>query len=124
MTPGGYFGRSLWVSAMLAFSGVITGGPLMLFAYAARRIPYATVGLVQYLNPTLQFAVAVALFGEPFSLWHGVAFLGRSPVASVPKVQKWLEENVAEVSHCYRNAQFLCLAMLPTSVLSSRFRLV
>ena len=69
------------VSAMLAFSGVITGGPLILFAYAARRIPYATLGLVQYLNPTLQFLVAVLAFGEPFTRWHArrlSADLGRA----------------------------------------------
>jgi chloramphenicol-sensitive protein RarD len=71
---GGLFGRDLATSAMLAFSGPLTGGPLILFSYAARRIPYATLGLVQYLNPTLQFAVAVALFGEPFTPWHAVAF--------------------------------------------------
>jgi chloramphenicol-sensitive protein RarD len=71
---GGAFGRDWGTSLMLAFSGPLTGGPLMLFSYATRRIPYATVGLVQYWNPTLQFAVAVALFGEPFSVWHGVAF--------------------------------------------------
>ena len=34
----------------------------------------ATVGLVQYLNPTLQFTVAVAVFGEHFSIWQGIAF--------------------------------------------------
>ena len=66
---GGAFGRDWRTSLMLALSG-----PLMLFSFAARRIPYATVGLVQYLNPTLQFAVAVALFGEPFSVWYAVAF--------------------------------------------------
>ena len=71
---GGMFGRDWGTSAMLALSGPLTGGPLMLFAYAARRIPYATLGLVQYLNPTLQFAVAVALFGEAFTVWHAVAF--------------------------------------------------
>jgi chloramphenicol-sensitive protein RarD len=71
---GGAFGQDWGTSAMLAFSGPLTGGPLMLFAYAARRIPYATLGLVQYWNPTLQFAVAVALFGEPFSAWHAAAF--------------------------------------------------
>ena len=71
---GGVFGRELGTSALLAFSGPLTGGPLILFSYAARRIPYATLGLVQYLNPTLQFAVAVALFGEPFTAWHAVAF--------------------------------------------------
>jgi chloramphenicol-sensitive protein RarD len=52
----------------------MTGLPLLLFSYAARRIPYATLGLVQYLNPTMQFAVAVAVFGEAFTLWHGIAF--------------------------------------------------
>ena len=71
---GGVFGRDLATSAMLAFSGPLTGGPLVLFSYAARRIPYATLGLVQYLNPTLQFAVAVAVFGEPFTVWHAIAF--------------------------------------------------
>jgi chloramphenicol-sensitive protein RarD len=71
---GGLFGRAWGTSAMLALSGPLTGGPLMLFSYAARRIPYATLGLVQYLNPTLQFAVAVALFGEPFTVWHALAF--------------------------------------------------
>ena len=72
--PGGYFGRDFATSAMLAFSGILTGGPLILFSYAARRIPYATLGLVQYLNPTLQFFVAVLVFGEPFTFWHGVTF--------------------------------------------------
>jgi chloramphenicol-sensitive protein RarD len=71
---GGAFGRDWTTSALLALSGPLTGGPLILFSYAARRIAYATLGLVQYLNPTLQFAVAVAVFGEPFTRWHGVAF--------------------------------------------------
>jgi chloramphenicol-sensitive protein RarD len=71
---GGLFGRDLWTSAWLVLAGPLTGIPLMLFSYAARRIPYATLGLVQYLNPTLQFAVAVMLFGEPFTPWHAVAF--------------------------------------------------
>jgi chloramphenicol-sensitive protein RarD len=71
---GGLFGRDLWTSAWLVFAGPLTGMPLMMFSYAARRIPYATLGLVQYLNPTLQFVVAVALFGEPFTPWHAIAF--------------------------------------------------
>ncbi len=71
---GGIFGHDAVASAMLAFSGPLTGTPLILFSYATRRIPYATVGLVQYLNPTLQFVVAVALFGEPFTRWHAIAF--------------------------------------------------
>jgi chloramphenicol-sensitive protein RarD len=71
---GGAFGEDFVTSAMLVFSGILTGGPLILFSYAARRIPYATLGLVQYLNPTLQFLVAVLVFGERFTPWHGIAF--------------------------------------------------
>ena len=71
---GGYFGHDRGTSLLLAFAGPLTGMPLMLFSYAARRIPYGTLGLVQYLNPTLQFAIAVAVFGEHFSIWQGIAF--------------------------------------------------
>lgn len=71
---GGHFGQDWKTSLLLAFSGPLTGAPLMLFSYATHRIPYATVGLVQYLNPTLQFTVAVAVFGEHFSIWQGIAF--------------------------------------------------
>lgn len=70
---GGQFGRDLGHSLMLAFSGVLTGGPLILFSYAAQRVRMATVGLVQYLNPTLQLGVAVLAFGEPLTHWHLVA---------------------------------------------------
>lgn len=60
--------------ALLAAAGVVTGGPLLLFAYAAQRVRLSTIGLVQYLNPTLQFGVATLILAEPFTLWHGVAF--------------------------------------------------
>ncbi len=73
--PGAFFGGDLRTTVLLALSGpLMTGGPLILFSYAARRIRLATLGLVQYLNPTLQFAVAVAAFGEAFTAWHAVAF--------------------------------------------------
>ncbi|KFE36962.1 EamA family transporter RarD [Thioclava atlantica] len=69
----GHFGQDLKTSALLAFSGPLTGTPLLLFAYAAQRVRMATVGLVQYLNPTLQFAVATLAFGEHVTLWHAIA---------------------------------------------------
>jgi len=70
----GVFGTNWHDSLMLAFSGVMTGGPLMLFSYAARRLTMASVGLIQYLNPTLQFAVAALIFAEPVTQWHLIAF--------------------------------------------------
>ncbi len=71
---GGAFGASTRDTVLLAFSGVVTGLPLMLFSYATKRVRMATVGLVQYLNPTLQFAVAALVFTEPVTRWHLIAF--------------------------------------------------
>jgi len=52
----------------------LTAVPLILFSYAARRVTLTTIGLVQYLNPTLQFMVATFIFTESFTKWHAVAF--------------------------------------------------
>lgn len=59
---------------LLAAGGVVTALPLIWFAEAARRLPYATVGFLQYLSPTLQFLLAVVLFHETFTATHAVAF--------------------------------------------------
>ncbi len=67
-------GNELWTHLLLMLSGPLTAGPLVLFAFAARRVRLSTVGLIQYVNPTLQFLVATLIFLEPFTLWHGVAF--------------------------------------------------
>jgi chloramphenicol-sensitive protein RarD len=72
--PGGAFGRNWQDSLLLMFSGILTGTPLIMFSYATKRITLATVGLVQYLNPSLQFLVATLLFQEVFSFWHAIAF--------------------------------------------------
>ena len=70
----GAFGSGLQTTLMLMFSGVLTGLPLMMFSYATQRVRLSTVGLVQYLNPTLQFVVALFAFGEPLTHAHAVAF--------------------------------------------------
>lgn len=68
------FGHDAGASALLILSGPLTALPLILFSYGARRTSMATVGLTQYLNPTLQFGVAVFVFAEPFTRWHAIAF--------------------------------------------------
>lgn len=70
----GVFGQSGRDTVLLLASGPITALPLILFSYAARRASMATVGLLQYINPTLQFLCAVAIFAEPFTPWHQAAF--------------------------------------------------
>lgn len=63
-----------WELFYLPLSAFFTGLPLVLFSYASKRLAYATLGLVQYMNPTLQFTVAMIYFGEPFGLVRGIAF--------------------------------------------------
>ncbi|HVS33345.1 MAG TPA: EamA family transporter RarD [Thermoanaerobaculia bacterium] len=60
---------------LLPASGPITALPLLWFAAAVQRLRLATVGLLQYLSPTIQACVAVALFGEPFGTTRLVAFV-------------------------------------------------
>lgn len=71
----GAIGRSgLPVDLLLVTSGAITAIPLFLFAYGARRLPYSTVGVLQYLAPTLQLACGVLVFGEPFGTARAIGF--------------------------------------------------
>ncbi|WP_328705644.1 MULTISPECIES: EamA family transporter RarD [Actibacterium] len=71
----GAFGHDLRHSLLLMGAGPLTAGPLILFSYASKRISMATVGLVQYVNPTLQFLVATLIFREPLTRWHVAAFV-------------------------------------------------
>ena len=70
----GSFGTDLGTSLLLMLSGPLTAVPLILFSYAARRVALSTLGVLQYINPTLQFLCAVVAFGEPFSQWHAIVF--------------------------------------------------
>jgi chloramphenicol-sensitive protein RarD len=70
----GGFANNWRDSLLLILSGPLTASPLFLFSYAAKRVSMSTVGLLQYINPTLQFLCAVLIFREPFGLWHGIAF--------------------------------------------------
>ena len=70
----GVFGQDWTTSGLMLLTGPLTALPLILFSYASQRVTMATVGLVQYLNPTLQFICAVAIFAEPFGPLHLAAF--------------------------------------------------
>ncbi|WP_271679598.1 EamA family transporter RarD [Thermomonas mangrovi] len=73
---GGGFGAGYGAaaSALLVLGGIVTALPLVGFAYAVRRIPLATVGLLQYIAPTLQFLIGVLVFREPFDRERLVGF--------------------------------------------------
>ena len=60
--------------AMLAGAGVLTALPLMAFAAATQRLDLATVGMLMYINPTMQFLTAVFIFDEAFQMARLVSF--------------------------------------------------
>jgi chloramphenicol-sensitive protein RarD len=71
----GFFG--VWgfgVVALLVFGGALTALPLIGFSFAVRRVPLSTVGLIQYIAPTLQFLTGVFIFHEAFDRTRLVGF--------------------------------------------------
>ena len=68
-------GYSLTQFALLITSGLLTALPLVLFALAVQSLRYSTVGLINYVNPTLQFLIAIFILKEDFGLLHFMAFL-------------------------------------------------
>ncbi len=71
---GGAFGGDAVLNTKLVLLGGITAAPLLMFAAAARRLPYSSLALLQYLAPTLQFIVAVVVFGEALRPLHFLVF--------------------------------------------------
>ncbi|RMD00207.1 EamA family transporter RarD [Aquitalea palustris] len=63
---GAFLNEAISSDVLLVGAGVVTAVPLLLFAAGARRLKLATVGLIQYIGPTIQLALGVWLFGEPF----------------------------------------------------------
>ena len=61
-------------SLLLVATGVVTVVPLLFFAASATRLPLSTLGLLQYLAPTLQFVLGVVYFGEQMSTGRWVGF--------------------------------------------------
>ncbi|WP_434173193.1 EamA family transporter RarD [Clavibacter nebraskensis] len=68
---------SLGHTLLLVSTGVVTAGPLLLFGFAAGRLPLSVIGLTQYLAPLLQFAFGVFVMYEamPPERWAGFAIV-------------------------------------------------
>ena len=71
----GTFGHTTaLVDGLLLVGGVVTSIPLVLFAYGARRIPYSTIGVLQFIAPSLQLLCGLVVFGEPFESARATGF--------------------------------------------------
>lgn len=87
-------GQDSYTSSLLIFSGALTTVPLILFAMAAQRLPLSTLGLIQYLAPTLQFLCGVLLYGEKLTqgqlisfalIWLGLILFATDSLAAARK---------------------------------------
>jgi chloramphenicol-sensitive protein RarD len=88
----GSTGRDL----LLVSLGVVTAVPLLLFGTAARRIPLSLLGLLQYLTPTMQLLVGVAVFHEPMPperlagfvlVWVALVLLGTDALRTLRRAR-------------------------------------
>ncbi len=59
---------------LIAASGIVTALPLLAFGQAARRLPLSSLGFLQFFSPTIQFLIAVLVFGEPFDRDRAIGF--------------------------------------------------
>jgi chloramphenicol-sensitive protein RarD len=68
------FAQDRTTDILLMLGGALTAIPLLLFTAAAKRLPYSTLGFLQYIAPSTQFLLAVLVFGEKLTLSHFICF--------------------------------------------------
>lgn len=66
--------QGLSIDLLLILGGAVTALPLLLFTAAAKRLPYSTLGFLQYIAPSLQFLLAVLVYHEPFGPVQALCF--------------------------------------------------
>lgn len=73
-TQGSAFFVSPQLSALIVLGGVLTAVPLLLFAIAARRMPYSTLGFLQFLAPSIVFVLGLTVFDKPLQPAQAACF--------------------------------------------------
>lgn len=74
-TGASHFSEDTATMLLLLSSGAVTAIPLLAFAGAARRLRLSTVGFLMYINPTIQFLIALLVFSEPLSTEKLTSFI-------------------------------------------------
>ena len=62
------------MNGLLLFGGVITSVPLVMFAFGARQVPYSTIGVIQFLAPSLQLVCGLVVFRESLQAERATGF--------------------------------------------------
>lgn len=70
----GFLAGPIRIDMLLVGAGVVTAMPLIAFAYGARRLQLTTLGVLQFVAPSIAFLLGVFVFNEPFSTTHLITF--------------------------------------------------
>jgi chloramphenicol-sensitive protein RarD len=96
---GAFLHSSLLLNLMLFGAGLVTVTPLLMFASAAQKIPLTMIGVLQYINPTMQFLLGVFIYKEPFNhhrligfgiVWIALILFGMEGILVQRRTRNWL----------------------------------
>lgn len=97
----GQFGHSTGLTLLLISAGAVTAIPLLLFNGSTTRLPYSTIGLLQYITPTLQFSIGVWIRHEdmPAARWIGFLIIWLALIAlgiDLVRSSRAVDDRIAE----------------------------
>ena len=97
----GQFGQSTGLTLLLISAGAVTAIPLLLFNGSTTRLPYSTIGLLQYITPTLQFSIGVWIRHEdmPAARWIGFLIIWLALIAlgiDLVRSSRAVDDRIAE----------------------------
>lgn len=93
-SPADAFGQTPGQALLVISTGIATAAPLLCFGYAARKISLTTLGILQFIGPTLQFLIGWKLYGEPMTslrlasfalIWLAIAIYASDAVRNRPQ---------------------------------------
>jgi chloramphenicol-sensitive protein RarD len=97
----GQFGHSAGLTLLLISAGAVTAIPLLLFNGSTTRLPYSTIGLLQYITPTIQFSIGVWVRHEdmPAARWIGFVIIWFALIAlgiDLVRSSRTVDDRIAE----------------------------
>jgi chloramphenicol-sensitive protein RarD len=92
-----FTGHGVGHALLLTTTGLVTAIPLLLFGGAASRIPLSTLGLLQYLTPTLQFLLGLLVFGEPMPATRWIGFVIIWTALALFTVESWRQHRLTRL---------------------------
>ena len=97
----GQFGHSAGLTLLLISAGAVTATPLLLFNGSTTRLPYSTIGLLQYITPTIQFSIGVWVRHEdmPAARWIGFVIIWFALIAlgiDLVRSSRTVDDRIAE----------------------------